>query len=290
MEIICMKCQNLFSQKNKKNINLSSAELPQRMVTCWWGMYVGENKSDWWRDILLARYFDREHLPLKVYVKTLGWFDWLIQNNYLVYLLNIPSGMSIYNYHVDLHNNPSENSNNNYHIHSQHSHWQNYQQLSCWFTQQSQWEFKQHLSYPFTQHSHWQIYQQLSCWFAQHSQWEFYQQLSNQFKHISSDKSINNCYHVHLHNIPSGILSTPSHNIPSGNSNNNYVDVHNIPRVLTIMLICTTFPVGTLTTIMLMCTTFPVGAVNNYVDSHNIPSGNSNNNYVDVHNIPSGSC
>ena len=33
METICMKCQILFSGKNKKNItNLSSAELAQRVV------------------------------------------------------------------------------------------------------------------------------------------------------------------------------------------------------------------------------------------------------------------
>ena len=33
METICMKCQNLFSGKNKKNIiSLSSAELAQRVV------------------------------------------------------------------------------------------------------------------------------------------------------------------------------------------------------------------------------------------------------------------
>ena len=31
-ETICMKCQNLFSGKNKKIIDLSSAELPQRVV------------------------------------------------------------------------------------------------------------------------------------------------------------------------------------------------------------------------------------------------------------------
>ena len=33
LETICMKCQNLFSGKNKKNIiNLSSAELAERMA------------------------------------------------------------------------------------------------------------------------------------------------------------------------------------------------------------------------------------------------------------------
>ena len=32
METICMKCQILFSGKYKKNINLSSAELAQRVV------------------------------------------------------------------------------------------------------------------------------------------------------------------------------------------------------------------------------------------------------------------
>ena len=32
METICMKCQILFSGKNRKNINLSSAELAQRVV------------------------------------------------------------------------------------------------------------------------------------------------------------------------------------------------------------------------------------------------------------------
>ena len=32
-ETICLKCQILFSGKNKKNINLSSAELAQRVVT-----------------------------------------------------------------------------------------------------------------------------------------------------------------------------------------------------------------------------------------------------------------
>ena len=33
VEIICMKCQILFSEKNKKNIiSLSSAEFAQRMV------------------------------------------------------------------------------------------------------------------------------------------------------------------------------------------------------------------------------------------------------------------
>ena len=33
METICMKCQILFSEKNKKNIiNLSSAELAKRVV------------------------------------------------------------------------------------------------------------------------------------------------------------------------------------------------------------------------------------------------------------------
>ena len=31
-ETICMKCQNQSSWKNKKNINLLSAELAQRMV------------------------------------------------------------------------------------------------------------------------------------------------------------------------------------------------------------------------------------------------------------------
>ena len=34
METICMKCQNLLSEKNKNNvINLSSAELAHRVVT-----------------------------------------------------------------------------------------------------------------------------------------------------------------------------------------------------------------------------------------------------------------
>ena len=33
METICMKCQNLFSEQNKKNVNnLSSAELAQRVI------------------------------------------------------------------------------------------------------------------------------------------------------------------------------------------------------------------------------------------------------------------
>ena len=32
IETICMKCQNLFSGKNKKNINLSSAECAQKIV------------------------------------------------------------------------------------------------------------------------------------------------------------------------------------------------------------------------------------------------------------------
>ena len=32
LETICMKCQMLFSGKNKKNISLSSAELAQRVV------------------------------------------------------------------------------------------------------------------------------------------------------------------------------------------------------------------------------------------------------------------
>ena len=32
IKTICMKCQILFSGKNKKNINLSSAELAKRVV------------------------------------------------------------------------------------------------------------------------------------------------------------------------------------------------------------------------------------------------------------------
>ena len=32
VKTICMKCQILFSWKNKKNINLSSAKLDQRVV------------------------------------------------------------------------------------------------------------------------------------------------------------------------------------------------------------------------------------------------------------------
>ena len=32
-ETICMKCQSLWSGKNKQNINLSSAEIAQRAVT-----------------------------------------------------------------------------------------------------------------------------------------------------------------------------------------------------------------------------------------------------------------
>ena len=31
-EAVCMKCQNMFSGKNKKNINLSSAEFSHRVV------------------------------------------------------------------------------------------------------------------------------------------------------------------------------------------------------------------------------------------------------------------
>ena len=33
LETICMKCQLLFSRKNKKNFNMSSAELAQKEVT-----------------------------------------------------------------------------------------------------------------------------------------------------------------------------------------------------------------------------------------------------------------
>ena len=32
IETICMKCQSLFPEKNEKNINLSCAELAQRVV------------------------------------------------------------------------------------------------------------------------------------------------------------------------------------------------------------------------------------------------------------------
>ena len=32
METVCIKCQILFSRENKKNINLPSAELAQRVV------------------------------------------------------------------------------------------------------------------------------------------------------------------------------------------------------------------------------------------------------------------
>ena len=37
---ICMKFQILFSRKNKKNINLSSAELAQRVVMVKWGFHL----------------------------------------------------------------------------------------------------------------------------------------------------------------------------------------------------------------------------------------------------------
>ena len=45
METIGMKCQILFSGKNKKNINLSSAEKAQRMVNVKNEEYFGDLSS-----------------------------------------------------------------------------------------------------------------------------------------------------------------------------------------------------------------------------------------------------